>query len=340
MSSPADVAAAASTVEDEADASPDDGATEAAAEGTEKSDGGATAFVRAPTLGFGNKMDLTKRVAACFGAPASLVRAATGVIMQQQAGDGGEKKEKDISEPAGFEKFFAGFFESIGASPDQIGMKRFDRERFPEQYPATLDEWAPLLESDMGEDNWEMQAIRPMLARTSLESRPIQLVYDGNYNGWDANAFHAAVDKKGPGVVIARSEGGAIFGGYNPKGWIGLGEYRGSIAAFLFTWRDGDLSKKPIKCRKTGGSSLACVDMPETGPVFGMDGLAINLAGGSRGARCKLGPYYERLPDGSNSLFASDEKLRCGVTDLRVYVGVYDADEEIPYDDALPFQLE
>jgi hypothetical protein len=144
-------------------------------------------------------------------------------------------------------------------------MKRFDRERFPEQYPATLDEWAPLLESDMGEDNWEMQAIRPMLARTSLESRPIQLVYDGNYNGWDANAFHAAVDKKGPGVVIARSEGGAIFGGYNPKGWVGLGEYRGSIAAFLFTWRDGDLSKKPIKCRKTGGSSLACVDMPETG---------------------------------------------------------------------------
>jgi hypothetical protein len=104
---------------DEVDASPDDGATEAAAEFTEKSDGGATAFVRAPTLGVGNKMDLTKRVAACFGAPASLVRAATGVIMQQQAGDGGEKKDKDISEPAGFEKFFAGFFESIGASPDQ-----------------------------------------------------------------------------------------------------------------------------------------------------------------------------------------------------------------------------
>jgi hypothetical protein len=90
-------------------------------------------------------------------------------------------------------------------------------------------------------------------------------------------------------------------------------------------------------CVKT---SLKRNSNPLARPVFGMDGLAINLAGGSRGARCKLGPYYERLPDGSNSLFASDEKLRCGVTDLRVYVGVYDADEEIPYDDALPFQLE
>ena len=136
-SSPAEAAATASTVEDEVDASPDDGATGAAAELTEKSDGGATAFVRAPTLGVGNKMDLTKRVAACFGAPASLVRAATGVIMQQQAGGGGEKKDQDISQPAGFEKFFAGFFESIGASPDQA-RSLLDHPTFQSDGQATV----------------------------------------------------------------------------------------------------------------------------------------------------------------------------------------------------------
>lgn len=37
---------------------------------------------------------------------------------------------------------------------------------------------------------------------------------------------------------------------YNPKGWVGYGEYRPGISAFLFTWRDGDTSKPAIKLRK------------------------------------------------------------------------------------------
>ena len=41
-----------------------------------------------------------------------------------------------------------------------------------------------------------------------------------------------------------------MCGGYNPKGWIGLGEDRDAIAAFLFTWPDGDTSKRPIKLQK------------------------------------------------------------------------------------------
>lgn len=51
-------------------------------------------------------------------------------------------------------------------------------------------------------------------------------------------------------VVLARTEGGAVCGGYNPKGWIGLGEDRDAIAAFLFTWPDGNTSKRPIKLQK------------------------------------------------------------------------------------------
>lgn len=36
-------------------------------------------------------------------------------------------------------------------------------------------------------------------------------------------------------------------------GWISLGEdSRDSIAAFLFTWRDGDLTQRPIKLAKVG----------------------------------------------------------------------------------------
>jgi len=51
-------------------------------------------------------------------------------------------------------------------------------------------------------------------------------------------------------VVVARTEGGAVCGGYNPKGWIGLGEDRDAVAAFLFTWPDGDTGRRPVKLQK------------------------------------------------------------------------------------------
>ncbi|EKX41330.1 hypothetical protein GUITHDRAFT_164398 [Guillardia theta CCMP2712] len=193
-----------------------------------------------------------------------------------------------------------------------------------------------------------MQQFRPLLARTSLEKRDLKLVFDANRDGWTPSAFHLAVDKLGPGVVLARTEQGAVVGGYNPKGWVGYGEYRGSIAAFLFCWPDGDTSRPAIKLRKVGGAGLACIDDPESGPRFGADGFHVPLeaprsegeAGRERLARCKLGPYYEKRPDGSNTIFTKAEKATATLTDLKVYVGIYDADEEIPYNDALPFQLE
>lgn len=78
----------------------------------------------------------------------------------------------------------------------------------------------------------------------------VRLAYDAEVHGWSYKAFHSCVDGFGAAVVFARSEDGAVFGGYNPKGWIGLGENRDSNAAFLFTWRDGDITKPPIKLPK------------------------------------------------------------------------------------------
>ena len=39
-------------------------------------------------------------------------------------------------------------------------------------------------------------------------------------------------------------------------------------------------------------------------------------------ARSKLGSYYERLPDGTNSLFGKDAAVQ--LRDLKVYHGVYE----------------
>ena len=122
----------------------------------------------------------------------------------------------------------------------------------------------------------------------------------------------------------------------NPKGWVGYGEARGSIAAFLFVYKRG-LSELPTKLRKVGGPSLAQQDLPELGPSFGADSLVIPLDG-SKTARSKLGSYYERFPDGTSTLFGK----RGGsvqLKDLKVYHGVYEEGEFIPFTDAEPFAL-
>ena len=47
-----------------------------------------------------------------------------------------------------------------------------------------------------------------LLAQTELESRALRCAYDANVDGWSASAFHAGVDKQGPGIVLARTAGG------------------------------------------------------------------------------------------------------------------------------------
>ena len=88
-------------------------------------------------------------------------------------------------------------------------MARFGSERFPEQYPAVLDEWADPVESD----NAEMASIRPLLKNTNLESRSLRLVYDANRDGWDATSFHSKVDRQSGGVVLCTTRSGIKCGG-------------------------------------------------------------------------------------------------------------------------------
>ena len=119
---------------------------------------------------------------------------------------------------------------------------------------------------------------------------------------------------------------------------MGYGEARGSIAAFLFVF-DRGLSEFPTKLRKVGGPSFAQQDLPEIGPSFGADSLVIPLSKADpKLARSKLGSYFERFADGTNTLFGkrgASVKLK----DLKVYHGVYEDGEYVPFTDAEPFAL-
>jgi len=213
----------------------------------------------------------------------------------------------------------------------------------PDTYPATKTEFADGVDGDSD----EVQVLRPMLKNTNLEFLPLRLAYDSGRDGWGASKWHAKVDKTGPCLVVAKTKGGAYCGGYAPKGFAGYGENRGSIAAFLFTWADGDTATPVVKLQKIGGAGLATIDMPETGPRFGSDGFVVRMDPGSeRAATAKLGPYYEAMPGGVRSIFATGEgtKMQGAVTTeltmLRTYVGVWPEGERIPFAGAIPFAIE
>ena len=191
---------------------------------------------------------------------------------------------------------------------------------FPEQYPAVKDRAALPVRGDSS----DVAAIRPFLAATQLEYRPLQLVYKASRDGWRARDFHERCDGKGAAVVVVKAAG-KTFGAYNPKGWAGLGENRPSVAAFLFAGEKSSLTK----LRKLGGGGLAvCKDDKNNGICFGPDSLIIPLDG-SKTARSKLGAYYECLPDGSKSLFGSSNEV--SLSELLIYVGKYGPNEVIPY---------
>lgn len=116
------------------------------------------------------------------------------------------------SQPDIVEKLFGFFFGEKEKEP--LGLKRVTRDSAPETWKATKTEFAEPLSSDRG----EAALIRPLLARTNIEKRALKVTYDARKDGWTPRAFHRGVDFKGPSVVVAKTKGGAIVGGYNPKG--------------------------------------------------------------------------------------------------------------------------
>ena len=98
--------------------------------------------------------------------------------------------------------------------PTPGGLKRLSDEAAQELYPAPTDEWAAPLPGDEA----EAALLRPLLARTQLERTPLRLAFDAEVHGWDADAFHGCVDGAGAALVVCTTQGGALCGGYNPRG--------------------------------------------------------------------------------------------------------------------------
>ncbi len=158
-----------------------------------------------------------------------------------------EKDDRDVAE-----KLFGFFFGEVEDTP--MGLTRMSVDTQPDQYTAeTSGNSNPAV---AGDGNDVKAWVRPVLLQTMLASLPMYEVYDSKQDGWTPQAFHDAVDRRGPGVVLCTSTDGQRFGGYNSKGWVGLGENRAGLSNFLFAWRrDGGFDKLP----KVGGAGMGVV---------------------------------------------------------------------------------
>ena len=213
--------------------------------------------------------------------------------------------------------------------PEPMGLKRMTKEEWPDQWPALLDEFAEPLPSD---DTPELKNVRAVLKQTQLENQPLGLAFDAGVHGWKASSFHTQLDGQGAAILVATTTDGTVFGGYNPKGWLGYGEWLDAISAFLFVYPKGPLGLggggKPIKLGKCGGSGMAIIDEDGKGPKWGPDGLAIDLE--ERVAKSRLGSYYDAMPNGSKSIFGGISLTGGGgaaqLKELRVYVALGDSE--------------
>ena len=208
---------------------------------------------------------------------------------------------------------------ALSDDPEPMGLKRMTKEEWPDQWPAETTASAAALASDEG----EVREIRPALKQTQLEKLALGCAYDAATHGWSARAFHTQLDGQGAAVLVGKTADGETFGGYNPIGWLGYGEARDAISAFLYVL--DRKTGKAVKLPKTGGSGMAIIDEDGKGPQWGPDGLKISLEG--RSARSRLGTYYETMPDGGDCMFANTKRgSPVELTELRVYVSLEDTE--------------
>jgi len=198
----------------------------------------------------------------------------------------GKKKDEDDTDP--ITRFFTNIFgQEARDDPEPLGLKRATVEEFPDLWPPTQE-----LGEALPDDPPEVKIFRPYLKQTILEKQPLLLAYDADIDGWSNKAFRTAMDGSYAAVLIGETDSGTRFGAYNPAGWLGYGDFRECISAFLFTWVDGDTSKQAVKLPKIGGASMAVLDQAGMGPQWGPDGLRINLD--TKEAISRLGSYYQR----------------------------------------------
>ena len=96
-------------------------------------------------------------------------------------------------------------------------------------------------------------------------NQTFDLIYKASQDGFSAESFHKHCDYKEGTLIIVKTTGDFIFGGYTEKDWSGCC-YKSDRNAFIFSLVNRDNSPIKIKC-SIGEKAIGC--NPKYGPIFG-----------------------------------------------------------------------
>jgi len=124
--------------------------------------------------------------------------------------------------------------------------------------------------------------------------------------------FHQKCDAKGPTVVVVRSTGGYLFGGYTSQSWDSSNSWKSDAKAFLFTLTNpySSPNKFPIS---NAGNAIYC--NATYGPAFGAGhDLVINT---SNVTTSFPNSYRDTVGHGGN-IFAGSANIQ--ISDFEVFL--------------------
>ena len=144
-----------------------------------------------------------------------------------------------------------------------------------------------------------------------------KLLYRASRDGWALQRFHELCDGKGPTVVVAKSRGGHIFGGYTEKSWAGAGGYQDCRDSFLFRL-SGPGVPQPSLHRIFQNHSSGLWLGAGYGPCFG-DDLYFQVSGATQVVFNVGSSYNPSGEAGSGNFSYLAEAETVNLTDYEVY---------------------
>jgi len=151
-----------------------------------------------------------------------------------------------------------------------------------------------------------------------FEHAAVTLLYRASRDGFAAPVFHQRCDNQGPTLVIARSAGGYVFGGYTDIAWDSSGAYRQSQKAFLFRLAgpDGVAASKHTLFQNHQNSIYCCANYQAT--FGGGHDMLIQPSGPTAQAVFKIGNTYNSAGSAGTSTFLAEAQT-VTVTDCEVF---------------------
>ena len=154
-------------------------------------------------------------------------------------------------------------------------------------------------------------------------NRRWDLCYKATKHGFSSSTFHSLCNNKGQSMVIAKSTGGKVFGGYSETGWANVNNYRYSSQSFLFSLTKN--TKLPMPGAAGSASyQYSVYDTNSYGPTFG-GGHDLYINNNMNGGYTWLGHSYQCQPGsgyGNPSCydgFLSDNHSGWNLSDIEVY---------------------